>query len=88
MALMGAKGIKPVLHLTTGWPDGDPNFVREPYLAYIHNLEVYELIEQFQQRKVSVNLNDYLASADEIENYLGEIVYLPNGMVQADEDKQ
>jgi hypothetical protein len=84
MALLGANGIKPVHVCMTGWPNEPHGFERESYLAYRHTLKVVQLIEEFEQRKVNVNLNDYLDSATELEGYLGEIVYWPKSISHSD----
>lgn len=80
MALLGAKGIKSVHTFLTGWPDGLPEFQREVYMAYEQTSNVKQLIQDFEERKVSVNLDDYLVSAMELEHYIGDIDYIPRYM--------
>jgi len=84
MALFGANGIKPVHVLMTGWPSEPPCFERVNYLAYRHTQQVKEIIQEFEQRKATVNLDDYLDSATELEAYLGETVYMPKDMSHSD----
>lgn len=77
MSLMGANGIKPVHIFTTGWPGEPPDFRRETYLAYKQTDQVKKILNTFENRGVTVNLDKYLDSAQELQNYLGEMVYWP-----------
>jgi hypothetical protein len=77
MALIGANGIKPVHVFMTGWPYEPSDFVREVYMAYKQTYRVKHLIKTFKAREVTVSLEDYLSSAQELEGYVGDMTYWP-----------
>lgn len=77
IAIIGANSIKPVHMFTTGWELDGPNEIKEPYAAYKQTKKVKELIQEFEEQRVNVDLKDYMDSFSELESYFGEIVYLP-----------
>lgn len=78
IALLAANNIRPVKILSTGWPLEPRDFQRDCYMAYRHTLQVVELIEQYDQRKVSVTLFDFLDSVWELEVQTEDIQYHPH----------
>ena len=78
MAVLGANGIKPAHIFMTGWPSEPPEYLRKTYMAYEQTNNVKRIVEAFQQRKVTVDLDEYLVSAMELEGYIGDIDYRPS----------
>lgn len=78
MSLLAAKGIMADHIFMTGWPSEPPEYKREAYMAYKQTTEVKQLIEAFEKRKVTVDLDEYLVSAWELELYFGGIEYKPS----------
>lgn len=77
MALLAANGVMGSHTFSTGWPDDPSEVEREVYVAYEHTSQVKHLIKSFEAREITVNLDDYLSAADELENYVGKITYMP-----------
>jgi hypothetical protein len=80
MALLGAYGIKPLHMFTTGWHPDNPTEIREQYAAYEGSSDVIQISIDYKEKTIAVHLDDYLSSADELENYVGRISYIPSGM--------
>ncbi len=78
MAVLGAKGIKPVHFFLTGMPSEPPEYERQVYFAYKYTTEIEMIIDDFRERKVFINLDEYLVSAMELEGCIGEIEYTPS----------
>jgi hypothetical protein len=77
MSVLGANNIKPVEILVTGWPNVSTDFIRECYMAYEQTAQVKHLIEEYKARTITVELDSYLASQEELGNNLGQMMYMP-----------
>lgn len=77
MSVLGANGIIPVDSFTCGWPDDDPKLMKKICLAYRQTEKLERLIKAFERREITVNLDEYLESAAEIDGRFGSIIYMP-----------
>ena len=77
MGVLGANNIKPVKIFVSGWPNEHPDYIRECYMAYEQTAQVKHLIEEYKARTVTVELDSYLASQEELGLNLGQMMYMP-----------
>lgn len=75
MSVLGANGIKPIDSFTLGWPDDDPKLIKKICLAYRQTEKLEHLIKAFDKRDITINLDEYLESAAEIDGRFGRIIY-------------
>lgn len=78
MALLGSHDIKPVHVFSSGWPSNPEEYTRKLFMAYRETDQIKHLIKTFENRTVTVNLDAYLMSEDELNAYqVGHMKYKP-----------